>query len=169
MPSPPPSGRPESWLDRLVRALALLAGAVLVLMVLLTVADVVMRYVFSAPIFGAQDLAELGLLVVVFLGMAHCGRSGGHIAIDIVSERLPRRVRQPVAAAMAAIGAAALLLLAWRSVIAGQRAADFGVGSNLLGIPLAPFHGVIAFGAALYAMVLMAEAVRTLGGQRTGA
>lgn len=168
MTEPRPGGSRADPLDRAVRALALLAGAVLVLMVLLTVADVVMRYVFGAPIFGAQDLAQLGLLVVVFLSMAHCGRSGGHIAIEVITERLPRRVRRPIAAATAIIGATALLLLAWRAVIAGQRAAEFEAGSNLLGIPFAPFHGVIALGAALYALVLVADAVRALGGQRSG-
>ena len=160
--------RPIVWFDRLVRGLALLAGVVLVLLVLLTVADVVMRYAFNAPIFGAQDMSQLALIVVVFLSMAYCGRKGGHVAVDLFVQALGRRAAAWIDAAVSLAGAGVLFTLAWRSVVSGGRASLFGSASNLLVIPFEPFYYVIALGAALYGLVLVGQAVAALapGGGR---
>ena len=71
--------------DWTTRFLAYAAGAALLWLMLLTVVAVVMRYVFNAPILGAQDISELSLAVVVFLGIPYCGWTGGHVAVDLIS------------------------------------------------------------------------------------
>ena len=53
-----------------------------------------LRYVFNAPLFGGQDVAELALLTTVALAVAYCGRSGGHVAVDLIGGKLrPRFAR----------------------------------------------------------------------------
>ena len=67
------------WLDPVIRSLAIIAGAVLVGLVVLTFADVLMRYLFSAPIAGRQDIVEVGMVAVLSLAAPYAWRIGDHI------------------------------------------------------------------------------------------
>ncbi|WP_334193604.1 TRAP transporter small permease subunit [Pararhodobacter sp.] len=73
-------------LDRLTLALAILAGSVLVLMVLL---NVVLRYGFGTGSIKMQDLASYAFAVFLILAVPLCHARGGHVRVEVLSERLP--------------------------------------------------------------------------------
>ena len=73
-------------LDHVSGGLAVLAGLVLVGLIGLTFADVVLRYVFAAPILGTKDLLEMGMVTVVALAFPFTWRIGGHIVVDLIPE-----------------------------------------------------------------------------------
>ncbi|WP_417628040.1 TRAP transporter small permease subunit [Pararhodobacter aggregans] len=73
-------------LDRLTLALASLAGAVLVLMVLV---NVVLRYGFGTGSIKMQDLASYAFAVFLILAVPLCHARGGHVRVEVLSERLP--------------------------------------------------------------------------------
>ncbi len=157
-------GRLLSWLDRFIFALALLGGVVIVGLVVVTVVDVAMRYVFDDPIYGAQDILQFGMLLAVFLSVAYCGRTGGHVSVDLLAGRLrgwPGRLSGLLVALASALIMAALV---WEGIAKAIEAATYNEASNLLGLPHWPFYGVLALGAAVYALALILEAVlRALG------
>lgn len=150
--------RRGAGLDRAARLLALLAGFCLVAMMAVTVVDVVGRYVFNAPIFGAQDLSQLLLVLVVFGAMAYCGRTDGHVAVDLFVGLFGPRLMRWIDVGVALASAGILFVLAWRAYENAKLAELFGSASNLLQIPLAPFHLVVGFGAALYGVVMLLKA-----------
>jgi len=141
----------------LSRFLAYASVTVLIAVALATVVDVVLRYVFNAPLFGLQDAAELGLLAVVFLAMPYCGLTGGHVAIDILVERLGAGLRLGALFFARLVGIMVFGILAWRAALAAQQAERFDAASNLLLIPHAPFFWLIAACAALYAIIQIVE------------
>lgn len=147
-------------LDRAADALAYLGGLVLVSIALLMTLDVALR-ALGAPLFGALDLVQLALVLVVFAGVAHCGRGGGHVAVDLFFTRMGPRTAFVADLAMKIVAMAVLGLLAWRL---GQRAwaADAGEASNLLAIPRWPFYAFAAAGTALYVAMLACEALLML-------
>lgn len=144
----------------LVRQLSLLGGLALVALMLLTVVDVTLRAAFSRPIFGVTEVTELGLILVTVLGIAHCGFTGAHIAIDFLELLLPRAALRVSDAGVRVAGAALMGAIAWRSVVEALDADDRGAHSNLLHIPQMPFYLVVALGFALYGAVLLVQAVR---------
>ena len=75
------------WLDRLTLGLASAAGAVLVLMVLV---NVVLRYGFGTGSIKMQDLAAYAFAVLLILAVPLCHARGGHVRVEVLSERLPR-------------------------------------------------------------------------------
>lgn len=156
--------RREPLFDRLVRRLALLGGGILLAMVGLTVADVALRKLANAPIFGAQNISELALLVVVFAAIPYCGRTKGHVAIDLVGGVSPRVLRI-TDTLVNLVGAAVFVVLTWRAVRAAEQAMEVGRVSNLLAIPHWPFYGVIALGAVVYAVVQLSAAMRAASGR----
>ena len=60
------------------RVLNIIGVTCLVLMMLLTVSDVFMRYVFTQPIKGSVELTEYLMAVVGFFGLAWCAIKKGH-------------------------------------------------------------------------------------------
>lgn len=73
-------------LDRLTMWLGAGAGAVLVIMVLV---NVVLRYGFGTGSIKMQDLASYAFAVFLILAVPLCHARGGHVRVEVLSERLP--------------------------------------------------------------------------------
>jgi TRAP-type mannitol/chloroaromatic compound transport system permease small subunit len=73
-------------LDRLTLWLAMAAGGVLVLMVLV---NVVLRYGFGTGSIRMQDLAAYAFSVLLILAVPLCHARAGHVRVEILAERLP--------------------------------------------------------------------------------
>lgn len=154
-----------AWLDPVVRFIALWCGGALVACLMgLTVLDVFLRYVFNAPIFGAWDVSKLMLLMAFALSVAYSARTGGQVSVELLEGLVPPRVLRATEILVRVLGAIMLALLAWRLAAAGLTAAEYGEASAALTIPFGPFYFILAFGMALYTLVLVAEVGVLLGG-----
>jgi TRAP-type C4-dicarboxylate transport system permease small subunit len=83
-------------LDALYLACIWSAGAAIVAMSLIVPVGVFMRYVLG---FGAQwpePIAILLMMVFTFVGAAAAYRAGGHIAVTMLTDRLPPHVQRPL-------------------------------------------------------------------------
>ncbi|HKK36602.1 MAG TPA: TRAP transporter small permease [Paracoccaceae bacterium] len=98
--------------DALTEAGMRLAMAGLAGIVAAYVYEVVARYAFDAPTRWSADLVSYLLLFVTFMAMPEVTRRGGHVAVTVMVERLPPRVRGAIARAVAAAGALICLGLA---------------------------------------------------------
>jgi TRAP-type C4-dicarboxylate transport system permease small subunit len=92
---------------------AVAAGATLLLTVMVT-SGVAARRVFNAPFLFVEEVSGYVVLAIVFLGLAYTLRTGGHIRVDVVQDRLRGRART-------ALHVASLLIaLVWSGfVVAG--------------------------------------------------
>lgn len=160
----------ETKLDRVsktvgdvVRMLAIGSGIMLLCLMVLTVVAVTLRK-FNNPIFGAQDLSESGLVVVVFFAMAYSGWTGGHIAVDLIGGFVKPRTLERMDAVTRAVSGGFFLIVTWQSIKQGLDALEYGDGFNLLPIPHYPFFFIIAFGSAVFALILFVLAVRAARG-----
>jgi len=125
----PAAARPRgSWFDALIDALGMAAGALLVLITLLIVVDVGSRTLHLFSLTWALEASEYMLYGVTFLGAPWLLRDQGHIAIEIVVERLPAAARRRLRRATDALGAAICAVLfvyscrvLWSSYASGMR------------------------------------------------
>src|SRR5882672_9779868 len=76
----------ERWIDA---ALGIAASVLLFLMMLLTFADVVARYLLNWPIRGAFEITELALLVLIFAGLPLVSHADEHVVMDFIDRILP--------------------------------------------------------------------------------
>lgn len=74
--------------NRVLDAMAAVAGVLLVFMMVSVSADVAGRYVFGLPIGWVSEFTEYILLYIPFLAMAWLVREGGHVRIDVVLQAL---------------------------------------------------------------------------------
>ena len=147
-----------------MRFLAIIGGATLLCLMLLTVYAVIMRYVFNAPVLWALDYGRVGLVIVTFAGPAHCGWTGGHIAVDFVGSFAPPAALRVSDTFIRLICAVLIGLMAWQGFEQGLDALEMGEGTNEVEIPLFPFFLVVAVGCASYSIVLVAQALRAARG-----
>ena len=74
------------WAMRIIMAAALLA------MMILTFVDVLGRYAFKAPVFGASELISFLLAATLFSGFALVSGERSHITVTLFEGRLDRNV-----------------------------------------------------------------------------
>jgi TRAP-type C4-dicarboxylate transport system permease small subunit len=86
-------------LDALSTAAAAVAAAATLLLTLMVTSGVVARRVFNTPFLFVEELSGYVVLGIVFLGLAYTLRTGGHIRVDIVHDRLVGRARTALQAA----------------------------------------------------------------------
>ena len=135
---------------------------VLVLMVLLTVAEVFSRRVLNTPISGALELTSLGLVLFVFLTLAYCAVKGGHIALDILVTRFPKRVQASVYALMHILTAGIMGVASWQLWVQAMRVQRMGQTSGLLEIDIYPFLYLAALGCLLITLVYLVYFLNSL-------
>ncbi len=104
-----------SFFDRIINGLALIAGALLVVLTSLICVDVIARYfrLFATP--WTLDIAEYLLYIITFLGAPWVLRDGGHISIDLFVEQLSPGLRSRVIRLANALGAIVCLVLVYYS------------------------------------------------------
>lgn len=99
------------------------AAATLAALVLITVAAVAMRYVFAAPIQWTEEISGLLMIWIVMIGAIAAERDDQHLAIPLLTDLLPRRVRAwlGLCVALASIGLLAIMgWLAWKLAARAQ-------------------------------------------------
>lgn len=99
------------------------------------------------PIPGSLELAELLMVLVVFLALPDAEARGKHIVIDIVTSRLPKSFSRALAvfgAALSLIFYGAMMWQAWR-LFAGSWAIREAT-SGLVHFPVYPAKALFALG-----------------------
>lgn len=140
--------------------MALAAGWVLVALMVYTVLDVALRYVFNRPFSGSLEVTEFAMAIIVFLGIAYCGWLGGHVAVDILERPLEDPRLRFVPIVLLLISSALFAAIAWLTA-ADAIGASHRI-SNMMRWPHWPFQATVAFGSAMYAVVLAIQAVQQL-------
>ena len=90
-----------------------IAAAFLAAMMLLTVADVVLRAVFNTPIRGTLEIVELLLAWTFFLALPAVFLRDENILVDLIDTMAPRAV-PGLRRFAGAVGVAVLAVMAWQ-------------------------------------------------------
>lgn len=135
------------------------SGTAIVVMMLLTCADVVLR-LMRHPIPGAYEMVGFMGTVIISFSLASTSLSKGHIAVELIMERLPKRLQSGVEAFSSLIGAALFGLVSWQSLIYAADMRQSGEVSVTLTMPIHPFIYGLAAGSALLVLVLIHDGLR---------
>jgi TRAP-type C4-dicarboxylate transport system permease small subunit len=145
---------------RVLRLMALGGGVVLMLLMGYTVLDVMLRYGFNKPFSGSLEVTEFAMSLIVFLGIAYCGFTGGHVAVDILERPLQSPKLRFVPVLLTLASAVLFAAIAW--LTAAEALSSMQRVSNMVRWPHWPFQMTVAFGSAMYAVVLLVQAVEIL-------
>ncbi|MBN1626719.1 MAG: TRAP transporter small permease [Deltaproteobacteria bacterium] len=146
----------RKWARVVIMAFTWLAAATLCLMVIVIVVNVVGRYLFRLPLQGTVEIAELALVVTVVFAFAYTEMENGHVTMDEVVARFPRRVRAVLIRIMYFAAAAFFFIMGWRAVVLSiSHARPLMRVTDVLKIPIAPLIFIVAVGAVMFGLVLL--------------
>lgn len=128
-------------------------------MMLVTVSDVSMRYLFRKPIMGSTELIEVMMVVVVFLALSWSAVTGGHLKVDLLISRLSPRVQAIVDSITMFAGLGTLVIITWRSSLDSM---DVQTVSPLLKFPMYPFHWILTLGFAMLCLAMVTLLIRSV-------
>jgi len=101
--TPSPDARPERWL----------ASLALVIIALISLGNVVTRYITGGSLAFTEEFSVFLLVVLTFAGAAVALRRNGHIRIGMLERALPPGPRRLLVLFQGACGVAVLGLIAW--------------------------------------------------------
>lgn len=140
----------------------IVAMAALVLMMLLTVSDVLMRSVFKQPILDSPQLTQYLMVCVVFFGLAWCAAKGRHIKVDLVVSRFPARVQAIFDSTTYFLGLVVCSIMTWRSFLESLVAHRYHSATTVLEVPSYPFHFILTFGITILCLVMLIQLIQHL-------
>jgi len=111
------------------------AALFLAAMMLLTVADVVLRGLFAMPIRGMLELIELGLACTIFLALPAVFLRREHLVVDVVDHLARAGLVRWLERLGAAISLGVLAVMAWQMWPLARTMVEFGDVTSDLSIP----------------------------------
>jgi TRAP-type C4-dicarboxylate transport system permease small subunit len=133
-------------------------------------ADVAVRFLAGGTIKWMLEVSEYLLFAMTFLGAPAVLRAGAHTAVDVLVDRLTRRVRRGAALAVHAVGLVTSVALAWYGSLATIQAWRGGtMVFKQVTFPEWWLYSLIAFCGALLVIEFVRLLARTLRGEETTA
>ena len=141
------------------KLLTFLGGLFLVVMVLLTCANILTR-LFWVPIIGTFELMGFfGAMVTAFaLGYTQVKR--GHIAVDVLVNTFSKKARKALAQVNNAICCCFFVIAAWQIAVKAHTLMETGEVTETLQMIYYPFTYAVAFGCLVLSLTLLTDFIR---------
>lgn len=146
---------------RISKVMDVVGGVVLTLMMLITVTDVILRFV-GKPITGTYELVFLGGAVVIGCAIPQTSWQGGHVLVDFVLEYLPKALKKIVIVFTRILGISFFVLLGWNLFVYGTSLYNKGEVSLTLHVPYYPVAYILGVCAFVECLVLLSGLIRTI-------
>jgi len=146
--------------------LGTVAAADLMAMMVLTFLDVSGRKLISSPIYGAYEVTEFMMGVLIFTALPLVTAREGHVTIDIMDHFVPRPAMKTQRVVISLISALVLGVIAWRLWIMSGSHLRTNEVTMTLRIPHGPFTRTFAVMATLATLASLAVAWDYIRGWR---
>ena len=146
-------------LGTIARYAGMVGGVALLGLMLTTVVDVALRSSLNIAFLGVTEITELGLVVVAVLGIAFCGWTDGHIALEFGENLMPASAWRVSNVIIQVVSAAIAGVVAFYSFAEAIAVHGRAAHTNLLQIPEYPFYAIVGVGFLTYAVILLYKAV----------
>jgi TRAP-type C4-dicarboxylate transport system permease small subunit len=133
-----------SFFEKAVAGIAsgfnMVSSAALVLMMLLSCADIFGRYIFNHPITGTYDIVGLSGAVLTAFAMPYTMLKKGHVAVEILIQSLSRGPRLVIETFTHLLGISLFLVLVWQALLLSR---DMKAAGEVTPTLLLPFYPIV--------------------------
>ena len=156
--------RLNTFLKVVTKILNYIGSAALTFMMLLTVADVIMR-AFGHPIIGTYEIVALSLALVVGFTIPKVSYERGHVYMEILLERLPRRKRDMLNVSTRILCFFLFLVIGYNLFGAGNEFRMSGEVSPTIQLPFYPVAYGVGICCFIECLVFVNDIVKIWRGQ----
>lgn len=151
-------------IHRISGFLNIVAGISLTCLMLLTIADVILRG-FNMPVTGAYELVAFAGALVVGFSLPQTALAKGHIYIDFLILTFPRKVRNTFNVATRCAVILLFFLIGWNLFVFGWDLQKSGEVSLTLQMPFYPVAYGVGMSCFIQCLVMVLDIVKILGGK----
>ena len=149
--------RAESACRRLPAAFAVVGGIALAMLLGITVAEVLWRYVLNDSLPWTEDVSTMSLAVVVAAAVAYGAGEGSHVCLNLIARFAARRVTRVTDAIARLLGLGVTALAAYALFVHGSCGPPCGDVTGNVSIPHTPFYYVLGASLAVYGCLLASQ------------
>lgn len=149
----------ERYLAVLSERLNVLAALAMIFVMLLTVADVILRRCML-PVPGTYDIVSLVSSFIISFSLGYTSVQKGHIAVEFLFEKLPERVARIISAINELVASVFFGILAWQSIVYALRSMASGEVSLTIRFPFFPFILGLALGCLVLCLILAVNFIK---------
>ncbi len=142
-----------------------IAGIFVILVMLMVVANVILRAVFNSPLKGTFEIVSLLTAVAIALGLAQCALAKGHIAVEFISKYLPQKIQGIVDIFNDFIGFVFWSIATIFIIKHGFSMMDRGLVTATSEIPVYPFIFLVGIGFLILSLALSIELIENVKGK----
>lgn len=149
--------------DKIESIFLILPKIALLAMMLITSLDALGRYLFNSPIIGAYEFTERYLMIVlVFLSMGYVMKVNGHIRLDLVIDRFPKKSQSLLNIIYYILGAIFMFVIGYQGAIITYEAwVNNQVGGGIIAWPYWLSYIWIPIGSFLFVIRLILLSVES--------
>lgn len=142
-----------------VLVLAVVAGAGIVTMMLVTCLDVILR-IFRSPLIGAYDIVKIAGTITIAAALPYTTAVKGHVAIEYFFLKLPPKSRMAVNSLTHLLSMILFTCLTWQSINYGMSLKQNGQVTSTLQLPVYWVLYILAFSCAVVVLVISYHLLR---------
>jgi len=131
------------------------AMVTIVAMMLLTVADVFLRFTVSSPIRGTKELTEL-MMVWIMMTLGLVTLEGMNVKIDLIMMRFPPKVQIFAEIIAHILSSGIFMVMVWQIIVAMRYSINYNVHTTLLKIPESLTLGFYGLSYAVFLLAVLA-------------
>jgi TRAP-type C4-dicarboxylate transport system permease small subunit len=153
-----------SAVHKICKGLNVIAAVMLAFMILLTVADVILRSA-RAPIVGTYEIVGLLCAILISFAIPFTTWKRGHIRVDFFVEMLSPMARKIVNVVAKCLGIALFVLIGWNLIVFGIDLAKAGEVTPTRHIPFYPVLYGLGACFLFECLVLLSDIVKIVRGE----
>ncbi|WP_028574558.1 TRAP transporter small permease subunit [Desulfonatronovibrio hydrogenovorans] len=153
--------RLEKFIFAMTRKTSQVAQAALVLVMLVIVANIIMRSWWK-PLPGSYELVELLGAVILSMGAAYCAMTRGHVTVSLLVDKLPKTGQAIVDLFTSLVSFIFISAIGWGLIKYGTMVSKRSLETSTLGIPLYPFYYLVAIGLMMLALTALLELLKSV-------
>ena len=151
----------ENSIKKITRALSMISGAFLFLMMVLTILNILIRIPFSS-MRGITELVSYSFIVVIFFGLAYTAITHSNVEVDILTSKLPPRLRKIIAGVICILNLSIWGIITWQNCVFSFYQWKLGEYSPVLDMKLMPIRAALVLGCIILCIVLIIDLLKSI-------
>lgn len=151
--------RTETLMNKIAQTFSWVAGAALILMMMLVVIDVILRRLIpGVSLYGSIEIAVICVVVIAYCGLAWSFLAGSHITVEVATGFLPSRIQAVMDAFWMIVAAMVCLFFAYHVYQTGRSIQASGEVTEILRLSPMWSYGTGTVGLCLAAVAALISA-----------
>jgi TRAP-type C4-dicarboxylate transport system permease small subunit len=121
--------------------------------------DVILRYLFNAPIEGTVEIGKILLMCIVVLGWAHTQDAKSHVAVNFFVSKFSLLAQNIIDIITGFISLVLFSLIGWQAAIVGFMAFQDKRVIQVIHIPVGIMHLIVSAAALLMCLVIFTQLI----------